>query len=268
MFEKVDGRRTDDRRRSHWYTNSSPWSLRLRWAKKLCLAAFHARKCLIHVPKKWRSWVCIRDQFWRFLHTIQLGYNPSCVQKLRNYYRNCFQAVARKKHLWNNHCLLYATNDQQDLSHVPAEWNGIPIHQHGLLQNSPLPWRNVQDRRKQHQLLYSQQQQKHPPLQINCPSHQKSQAEKSMYAIHPALQKRSPWETSIKVEEKDSHQSLLQGSLCVDLFERQLPIKWQKLFELYIVFFSFCEVQVHPYWKSQWNSGGITLEFHWFPMKH
>ena len=26
MFENVDGR-TDDGRRSHWYTNSSPWSL-------------------------------------------------------------------------------------------------------------------------------------------------------------------------------------------------------------------------------------------------
>ena len=30
MFENVDGRRTDDRRWSHWYTNSSPRSLRLR----------------------------------------------------------------------------------------------------------------------------------------------------------------------------------------------------------------------------------------------
>ena len=33
MFENVDGRRTDGGRRSHWYTNSSPRSLRLRWAK-------------------------------------------------------------------------------------------------------------------------------------------------------------------------------------------------------------------------------------------
>ena len=32
MFENVDGRRTDGRR-SHWYTISSPMSLRLRWAK-------------------------------------------------------------------------------------------------------------------------------------------------------------------------------------------------------------------------------------------
>ena len=32
MFENVDGR-TDDGRRSHWYTNSSPRSLRLRCAK-------------------------------------------------------------------------------------------------------------------------------------------------------------------------------------------------------------------------------------------
>ena len=32
---RTDGRRTtDDGRRSHWYTNSSPRSLRLRWAKK------------------------------------------------------------------------------------------------------------------------------------------------------------------------------------------------------------------------------------------
>ena len=31
---RTDGRRTtDDGRRSHWYTNSSPRSLRLRWAK-------------------------------------------------------------------------------------------------------------------------------------------------------------------------------------------------------------------------------------------
>ena len=34
MFENVDGRRTDDGLRSHWYTISSPMSLRLRWAKK------------------------------------------------------------------------------------------------------------------------------------------------------------------------------------------------------------------------------------------
>ena len=37
MFENVDGRTTDGRwtdgRRSHWYTISSPMSLRLRWAK-------------------------------------------------------------------------------------------------------------------------------------------------------------------------------------------------------------------------------------------
>ena len=37
MFENVDGRTdgqtTDDGRQSHWYTNSSPRSLRLRWAK-------------------------------------------------------------------------------------------------------------------------------------------------------------------------------------------------------------------------------------------
>ena len=33
MFENVDGR-TDAGRRSHWYTNSSPRSLRLRCAKK------------------------------------------------------------------------------------------------------------------------------------------------------------------------------------------------------------------------------------------
>ena len=32
MFENVDGRRTDDGRRSHWYTISSPMSLRLRLA--------------------------------------------------------------------------------------------------------------------------------------------------------------------------------------------------------------------------------------------
>ena len=32
MFENVDGW-TDDGRQSHWYTNSSPRSLRLRWAK-------------------------------------------------------------------------------------------------------------------------------------------------------------------------------------------------------------------------------------------
>ena len=29
MFENVDGRMTDGRQ-SHWYTNGSPWSLRLR----------------------------------------------------------------------------------------------------------------------------------------------------------------------------------------------------------------------------------------------
>ena len=37
MFENVDGRTDDGRtdgRRSHWYTISSPMSLRLRWAKK------------------------------------------------------------------------------------------------------------------------------------------------------------------------------------------------------------------------------------------
>ena len=40
MFENVDGRRTTDGRtpdagrRSHWYTISSPMSLRLRWANK------------------------------------------------------------------------------------------------------------------------------------------------------------------------------------------------------------------------------------------
>ena len=32
-WRTTDGRRTDDGRRSHWYTNSSPPSLRLRWAK-------------------------------------------------------------------------------------------------------------------------------------------------------------------------------------------------------------------------------------------
>ena len=35
MFENVDEkRRTDTRRRSHWYAISSPPSLRLRWANK------------------------------------------------------------------------------------------------------------------------------------------------------------------------------------------------------------------------------------------
>ena len=32
VFENVDGQ-MDAGRRSHWYTNSSPRSLRLRWAK-------------------------------------------------------------------------------------------------------------------------------------------------------------------------------------------------------------------------------------------
>ena len=39
--------RTDDGRRSHWYTNSSPRSLRLRWAKnifKLCIIIVHTLK--------------------------------------------------------------------------------------------------------------------------------------------------------------------------------------------------------------------------------
>ena len=43
MFENVDGRRTtddgrtDDGRRSHWYTISSPMSLRLRWANDVMI---------------------------------------------------------------------------------------------------------------------------------------------------------------------------------------------------------------------------------------
>ena len=38
---RTDGRRTDDGRRSHWYTISSPMSLRLRWAKNLIKSSFH-----------------------------------------------------------------------------------------------------------------------------------------------------------------------------------------------------------------------------------
>ena len=41
MFENVDGRRTDAGRRSHWYTISSPMSLRLRWAKKVIFKHGH-----------------------------------------------------------------------------------------------------------------------------------------------------------------------------------------------------------------------------------
>ena len=51
-----------------------------------------------------------------------------------------------------------------------------------------------------------------------------------MPSIRLCGKRRSPCETSIKVEEKDSHKSLLQGSLCVDFFGRRLPIKWQKIF--------------------------------------
>ena len=41
-WRTTDRRRTDDGRRSHWYTISSPMSLRLRWAKNvfLCLKIF------------------------------------------------------------------------------------------------------------------------------------------------------------------------------------------------------------------------------------
>ena len=47
---------TDDGRRSHWYTNSSPRSLPLRWAKRL----FRAKESIL---------LLIRNDFNKFNNT-------------------------------------------------------------------------------------------------------------------------------------------------------------------------------------------------------
>ena len=85
MFENVDGQRTDDGRRSHWYTISSPMSLRLRWAKKkekyiLCLSggigtsflqSQHFNTCLIFQFITY--WYSLLDYIVHFVS------QPSCL---------------------------------------------------------------------------------------------------------------------------------------------------------------------------------------------
>ena len=134
MFENVDGRtdgrRTDDGRRSHWYTNSSPRSLRLRWANKrerrkkwklkkegkmrisILISIYTVQFAILKMYTKFentgsnRSWeICDRliSNMWLFFcYTIQLITIKLCTKFQSPNPSSCWEIFDGKKSLQTN----------------------------------------------------------------------------------------------------------------------------------------------------------------------